>query len=321
MNIIEHNINPYSPIANEPRSWPNKLIASIQNSIQKNLLKLAVFFLARPLPVVVQSLENRVTIYSRNTVLFNEELLSVILDFSTPSDVHSMTQVCHEIYAIPSRKNMLRNAFTNACLEISFLPKDWSNFGIIRPFSSSIPEEIRAVLNSNCPFNPGKIIAQTHILLFMPDLVNGQPLTLHSFRVLMEHPTNGLPSRFRDIWDQIIQDHGDTPLGRSGYVLITKDVIPDSRDQTYANQKALIRQHGGVAYEPPSFLEMVILLAAVHNKKGVRLYGNNPSTYTSCQERFKVWQLAVGGFAPADLSIDIFPFVSKYLGVAARRKL
>ncbi len=270
----------------------------------------------------------------RRDTLFNKDVLGIILNFSTPTEVNDMIRTCHKVSKIPNKDKIQKNSIINIFLrDWAVLPKDYSNFRkrvpgenpsisaqapVVNPLP--LPDDFRAELLKSCPDHPGKIIAQTYALLFAPDLLNGEPLTYNTFKPLMENPIEGHATPIRYIWEQIVQDHGNTPLralGKSGYILISRDLIPGSRNKSYAVQQALVAKGGG---EVPSFLEMIVLIAAIRNKTGKRLYADSPWTYTRCQEQSGGRQLVVGGFAPAGLFVYYYYIVHEFSGVAARRK-
>ena len=320
----------------------------------------SVDFLTRQSTVVPHIEVSRVIVPPNFMTIFNiQDLSNLILDFSTPSDISKILQTRSTIARIQDKNLLLQNAIINIFLrDRAILPRDWSNFRkvvpIVNPPSASnsaspssasmksspstvtgsqelvvrpvpLPDNLRNELLKNCPFNPGKIVAQTHYLLFEPDLVNGDPLTVISFSHLMEHPANGSRTFARNVDAQIGRDHGNTPLraiGQSGYALITQNVLPTSRNQTYNEQLALIATQGGAVYESPSFLEMVVLIAAVYNKTGIRLYGNNPLTCTHCKELCRGRQIVVGNCTQDLVRIFITLRTShNSQGIAARKNL
>ena len=53
----------------------------------------------------------------------------------------------------------------------------------------------------------------------------------------------------------------------------------------------------------PPILAAAVSIFMAYLKTGTRLYGDKPSTYTRCQEKWdKDWQLVIGGFAAGGLS-------------------
>ena len=93
---------------------------------------------------------------------------------------------------------------------------------------------------------------------------------------------------------------------------MTKDVLPGSRNRTYAEQQTIVATlatQSHAAYEVPSILEAVACIFAQYfrssligsNGPPTRLFSDNPWTYTRCKENVDGYQVVVGGFAPAGL--------------------
>ena len=188
-----------------------------------------------------------------------------------------------------------------------------------------LPDGIEEILNSPCPFWEGKQVRETHLLALIPAQVAGQPLTLDYLGELIQSPQwGGHATKYRYYWDGVREAIGSQISGSSYWVLMTKDVLPESRAKSYADQYALVADQArrtGLAYEVPGALEAAIVVLLHYARSGERLYSDNPWTYTSCWEKVGNFQLAVGGFSSGGLSVfDIgYDYVS-ICGVAGFRK-
>ncbi|MBS0649281.1 MAG: hypothetical protein JSS10_08680 [Verrucomicrobia bacterium] len=170
-----------------------------------------------------------------------------------------------------------------------------------------LPSDIQQILQSPCPFFPGKKVEETHLLTLIPKTVNGKPLSLNSLEELVKHPKQGEATNYSHYWDKIKEQYGSQPLPRSYWVLMTRDVIPGSRNKNYEAQKQLLKsycQKAHVPYEVPHLLETVVSIFMEYLKTGQRLYSNNPWTYTRCQERISTRLLVIGGFSLGGLNIS-----------------
>ena len=98
-----------------------------------------------------------------------------------------------------------------------------------------------------------------------------------------------------EIIPKIKNQHGDTPIQSSYWVLFTKDVLLDSRNKSYEIKTvANYSQKGNVPYEVPRFLEAATSIFMEYVQTGNRLFKN----YTRCQEivaKYPDTLLAVGG--------------------------
>lgn len=103
-------------------------------------------------------------------------------------------------------------------------------------------------------------------------------------------------------------------------MLMTKDVIPGSQRKSYDDQREFLRRKGE-EFEVPHLLDAATAILMHYVATGIRLYPNEPSTWTRCQERVRSWQVVCGGFASAGLSLDTLDYVdSRSVGVASLRK-
>ena len=170
----------------------------------------------------------------------------------------------------------------------------------------ALPPNILEILSSPCPFWPGKKVEETHLLVLIPEKVNGTPLTLKTLGELVQHNLKGTSSKYRDGYFSI-GEYTDSPNPSTHWALMTRDVLPESRAKNYETQKNLVAQYAQKAkipYQVPSVLDATTCIFMEHVHSGIRLYSDKPWTYTRCQEKYnKDWQLVVGGFAPAGLYI------------------
>ncbi len=125
----------------------------------------------------------------------------------------------------------------------------------------------------------------------------------------VRQPKHGRSLRYRYISHDVSRIHWDTEVERSHWVLMTKDVIPGSRNKTREEQKALVKRVPN--YQFPSALEAAVVIFMHTYKTGSFIYtgyGNGPETYTSCLEKVSVKYrgletVTVGGLSAEGLSI------------------
>ena len=94
---------------------------------------------------------------------------------------------------------------------------------------------------------------------------------------------------------------------------MTRDVIPNSRNKTYDDQKAFVTSHAqksGIVYELPTVLEATTAILMHYVETGKALYTDDQLgsklTYTRSQEKVDNNQcpVAIGGFSSGGLSVD-----------------
>ena len=181
-----------------------------------------------------------------------------------------------------------------------------------------LPPNIHQILQSPCPFWSGKKVEETHLLVLIPQTVNGKVLTLDYLEQLIQKPLGGgNATKYGGYWDVLKKEHGGKPAGLSHWVLMTKDVIPNSRNKSYAQQQKLVGHHAD--YRVPQTLEAATCILMEYAKGGKCLYTGDPWTYTRCQEQTAGYQNVVGGFGPSGLHVNR-DYDRDLYGVGALRK-
>jgi hypothetical protein len=130
-----------------------------------------------------------------------------------------------------------------------------------------------------------------------------------------------LPRLF--IWREVSSAYGNTSLDASHWVLMTKMVIPNSRNKGYTEQLALVESYQkGVLVEcrAPKVLEALTCIFAQYVTSGIRLYNDAPWTFTRCQDRVGENQAIVGAFGVNRLIIESYGFDAEFIGIAALRR-
>jgi hypothetical protein len=211
----------------------------------------------------------------------------------------------------------------------SFGAEEWRRyFGEVEE-APPLPAHIVDTLNSACPFWSGKLVKDTHLLVLIPATVNGEPFSLDLLSELIQHPQGGGHStQYRYYGASTKQQFGTQSPVASYWVLMTRDVLEGSRNETYASQQALVAQHAsrtGLPYELPGALEAATAILSHYVRSGERLYADAPSTYTRCQD-LVAWNsshytVVVGGFSSGGLGVRCnFDDCSSGHGVAGLRK-
>jgi hypothetical protein len=188
-------------------------------------------------------------------------------------------------------------------------PKEWSQYFGEVGAAPPLPANIDAVLDSPCPFWPDKRVKDTHLLVLVPATVDGMPFTLDRLGELIKSPQGGGSKTKYDYYDSHVQKElGAQSPGSSYWVLMTRDVLPDSRDETHGVQKEMVAAHASrldLPYEMPDSLSAATAILLHHACTGERLYTDAPWTYTQCQEKVanNRYPVVVGGFSSGGLDV------------------
>jgi len=198
----------------------------------------------------------------------------------------------------------------------------WENhFGNIDPVPE-MPNNIVQILRSPCPFWPDKRVYETHLLTLVPKTVNGTPLTLKYMGQLIQNPKKGSKTQFDK--DTDFYNHEKTAVDKPHWILMTKDVIPNSRNKSFQDQLKLVKEYNKMSYELVHLIDAVVAILLEHVSKGTRLYP--VETLTLCQEREQdkgdYGQIMhVGGFSRHGLRVShYFGNALEYFGIGVSRK-
>jgi hypothetical protein len=205
---------------------------------------------------------------------------------------------------------------------------EWKHyFGEVGP-APDLPDHMAAILDGACPFWPEKQVKDTHLLVLIPATVDGQPFTLDLLKELIGSSKNGGHStKYRYYNSDVREQIGSGAPAASYWLLMTHDVLPESRSKMYANQEKLVADHAkraSMPYELPKALEAVTVIVMHHARNGERLYSDSPWTFTRCQELvrspFGEYPAVVGGFEPSGLYVSHCSYGNHVDGVAGCQK-
>lgn len=181
-----------------------------------------------------------------------------------------------------------------------------------------LPPNIHEILASPCPFDPKKTVMETHMLVLVPARVKGVPLTLNHIDKLMQAPRGGdhnTQLRRYDGNKPVLDQYGEVPCRESHWVLMTRDVLPETRKKSFKNQSIILK--GFKTYQVPTLLDATVCILMEYVLSGNRLFSDNPRTYTRCLEKCDDWQTDLGSFGVAGLSVSISNYDLVNSGLAA----
>jgi hypothetical protein len=161
---------------------------------------------------------------------------------------------------------------------------------------------------------------QTHMLILLPETINGEPRTLNSigkiFHFLREGDNNTI---YEYIDGAENAEYRNKTAPKSYFALITKDVVPGSRVITYEKKEGLIE---GKGYRGPTpneaITSIVIMNLGPSQAKKDYFFGREGKfwTYTTTTEKDGVWRFVFGGVAPSGAHVSRPHGASALVGVA-----
>lgn len=151
----------------------------------------------------------------------------------------------------------------------AFGSQEWLSYLNIAVEAPEIPEHFIALLGSPCPFIPGRLVEETHMLcLVIPEGLDG----IREQLKLGHHPFS----------DSV------TVPEKPYWILITKMVIPGTEFKPFSDQCGVIGKKG---YSPPTTLEACTAVLAAKCLGNVELFKRE---LTKCSEEVGERPLAVG---------------------------
>ena len=188
---------------------------------------------------------------------------------------------------------------------IAFGKYDWGKyFGDIGE-ELPLPSNIEEILDKPCSFWPDKKVKDTHLLVLIPNEVNGKPFTMNYLGEIIQKPKAGLPTKYRSYNDCLKKTVGDKSYP-SHWVLMTRDAIPASRNESYSKCCELIANHSkktGIPYELPRLLDATASIFVNYVKRGEMLYSYSPWATTYSQDVADNNQWVVGGYWSGGLQV------------------
>ncbi|MBS0615328.1 MAG: hypothetical protein JSR58_02095 [Verrucomicrobia bacterium] len=119
--------------------------------------------------------------------------------------------------------------------------------------------------------------------------------------------------------------YGEEKASSPCWLWITIDVLPGSRSKPYDEQVKMVRALKG--YDIPKLREVVIATLMQYVDKGERALGDNPLTFTRCEEECedpveeKNYHVCAGGFQQKDgFRIGIYAKDGDAVGMAAMKR-
>lgn len=191
-----------------------------------------------------------------------------------------------------------------------------------------LPDNINEILKSNCPAFQSKKIIETHILFYIPEFINGEPVTVDNLGLLLKElpEFSNNATGFASISDEIVAEISSTPI-KSGWVLMITDVIPNSTFSSHTQQKKLVKnlnKNEQMDYKIPLLGEGVFCFAAEYLRSKKRLF-NQGTNFMFCQEKILGDYLYLHATSYKGLTIDCNNSYIEYLlpnpsGIYAARR-
>lgn len=260
-----------------------------------------------------------------------DELIHEIFTYLNGSELNKCCQVSKKIHKIANHSKLWHGVVQN----YAFGEEKWKKyFGMIDKVKP-LPHDILNILKSPCPFFKGQQVGKSHMLVWIPQMINGKKLTLKSIGALFKEKNYCNNVKGYDLVDDKIENDPlfDKPIEESCWALMSRKAVDGSEGKSYREQIDLIEKVQGC--EVPKVLLATACIFAEFASTSKKLFGaetrwhssNYLHKYTRCIESLNDCHVVVGGFGrePGDsLCLDLTPHRNNYDypdGVASCRKL
>ena len=232
-----------------------------------------------------------------------EEISLSILQQLNLRDLETFCCVSKAWNKIGSHPYLAKNLIFN---EFAFGPSHWNTYYGENTISEEVaanaflllPDNINEILKSFSLVFPGARIMDTHVLTWIPKALNEQVFNI-------------------DLISQLLIGLPGLNAIKSGWVLMTKRVIPESINKSYTIQKRLLQnlnKSGLTDYAVPTLAETVVCIYAEYLRSKRRLFSDDPISYTRCQYEGNLAR--IGCFSESGIGISDDDYDNPYLGLA-----
>lgn len=266
-------------------------------------LILAIMAIAR---IIFTSYNHSVT-HKSNTPTLNCDILTKIFEEFDLKNLYRISSVCKTWQTLTHDGLLIKKIiYHNHAVN----PHHWNHFfgkgtiadsGMSKAFDTLSSKTFEVLKSSSLAF-ANKLIMDTHILIWIPETINGKELTVNNFMDLVKMKMN---QGSYYIWPQVKNLIGDKPI-TSRFVLISKFIIPGSLNKSYDEQKDLVsilNKRGNIFWKIPLIGESVICTYLYYFKTGKSIFNENPELYSRCEEEMRDLHLITGAFDPLGLYI------------------
>lgn len=141
--------------------------------------------------------------------------------------------------------------------DVFFGEREWkAHYGDVPP-APPLPLDIDKIFHGPCPIHPGRTMMDTHMLVYLPVMVDGRPLTLKLLRELPKTSVN-LSTRpeFESLGDQVVE---------AGWVMMSNHSILASKGLGLDKQQTTITdlaKRASANYVFPRALDVTVCILA-----------------------------------------------------------
>lgn len=208
--------------------------------------------------------------------LTDDEVLNTIKKYAKPILAKKIKDFVESL-TNDQRAEYIRVNFLNDLLEkaLFVVPMEiWTDYlGYSGPIMD-LPEDIRDIMESECPFSPPFLVKETHLLRFIPNSFD-----LDAIQIKIENPMKPDRNSSLNYVNNPDAIKKASERHQSGWILFYNKPVPGTEKKDYEDQLKLLESKG---YRFPYLIEAAICISGDY----VALGDTWPVTnYTTCMER------------------------------------
>lgn len=254
--------------------------------------------------------------------IFPNELIERIFSNLTPLNLLKCCLVSKQWCIFAKDPTTWKICQTLSYPKIAFGKEQWLKyFNVCVGEEPPLPLGINEYLESECPIFADKKVMDTHMLVLIPKTINNENFTIkHLLKIVnVIYLQNEKSSK---MVSQVISKYKGTPIKKSYWVLVTKEIFPESKNKSYFWQKKILEnliRKTGVRYKVPNVLEVAASIIMEYVRSEKLLYG---SACTRCREIAGIGQnqLIVGGDSRYGFFAYVYSALGSDIGIGARLK-
>ncbi len=244
------------------------------------------------------------------------DIIALIFSHLRPEDLYKARRVCRTWYVIASNMLTLPRLFREAPIVDG---KMWDPHVDLDKHCLVFEDIAQPRLYYKSDYEElSRMAAEVENNQGISFLTLPKGLTLNKVIAIAGAPKMGNSTKVKIWWDRIVEKYGDKEIEKTVTMAITNGVFNKSRNLNIAKQKELVEGLKCDMHEIVAVMALAIMRYISSDPDSpLRLFGDDPLTYTRCFEESAVF----GGFAPAGTGAYYDDFDYENSGVGGQRTL
>ena len=196
--------------------------------------------------------------------LGDEWLYEIFSELEYESDLDKCSLVCKNWFLGVKNWQIQYEDFINK--NHIFGKKQWQTLGVKIGDVPLLPKKIHQFVEKQCKIWPDKKFVETHMITLILEEVEGKPLDFIEFGKIMKKFFPNTEKGYRDFCEWFAKYIGNKTVGKSRFVAMTTDVLPESRRKLYHIQEKMVTDLAAETKNPYKIPEALIATICILTK-------------------------------------------------------